>query len=183
MGYEVWTTRETYICGETFRTKEELMGRIKTCEQDIENCKARLKTLVFMTEPKKFYKEDDVMIYVERDFEEIMEELEDNLITLTRLWKFEEAWDKTHDSEGRSILPVNPLDLKNRKDYMGGDCMKYILEDGSEMPEDWWDVYNGFVKPENCSFADKLGYPLKPREPNAIMIQRLKEEGVEVNID
>jgi hypothetical protein len=76
---------------------------------------------------------------------------------------FESAWDETHDVNGRAILPVDPMKLKNLKTYMGGDYMDYVLEDGSEMPDDWWDVYHGFVKPEDCSFADKLGYPLKPR--------------------
>lgn len=164
MGYEVWTNKEVYMCRETFKTKEQLQARIKECEETIADCLGRLKTLVFMTEPKKFYKDDtDVMWQVNRDFEEIMEEYDDARIQLTRLWVFESAWDETHDVNGRAILPVDPMKLKNLKTYMGGDYMDYVLEDGSEMPDDWWDVYHGFVKPEDCSFADKLGYPLKPR--------------------
>lgn len=166
MGYEVWTNKDTYICSMTLRSKTELKEKIKECEDTINDCKARLKTLVYMTEPKKFYNEDkDIQWQINRDFEEIMDEYDDARITLTRLWVFEEAWDDTHDATtGKAFLPVNPLDLK-RKVYMGGDYCDYILEDGSEMPEDWWDVYHGWVKPEDCSFADKLGYPLKPREP------------------
>ena len=193
MGYEVWTNKETYICSMTLRSKAELQEKIKECEDTINDCKARLKALVYMTEPKKFYNEDeDIQWHLNRDFEEIMEEYDEARIKLTRLWVFEEAWDETHDAAtGKAILPVNPHDLK-RKIYMGGDYCEYVLEDGSEMPDDWWDVYHGFVKPEDCSFADKLGYPLKPQEPerdmtigelNAMMIQRLKEEGVEVNLD
>jgi hypothetical protein len=148
-----------------------------------------------MTEPKKFYKdEDDVMWQINRDLEEIFEEYEEAQIKLTRLWQFEAAWDETHDVNGKAILPVDPRVLKNmsEKVYMGGDYCDYILEDGSEIPEDWWDVYHGWVKPEDCSFADKLGYPLKPREPerdmtigelNAIMKLELEKNGIEVNID
>ena len=193
MVYEVWTNKDTYICSCTLRSKEELQEKIKECEDTINDCKSRLKSLIYMTEPKKFYKDDeDIQWQLNRDFEEIMEEYDDARIKLTRLWVFEEAWDETHDAAtGKAILPVNPHDLK-RKIYMGGDYCDYVLEDGSELPEDWWDVYHGFVKPEDCSFADKLGYPLKPREPerdmtigelNAMMIQRLKEEGVEVDLD
>jgi hypothetical protein len=193
MGYEVWTNKEVYICGETFNTKEQLQARIKECEETIADCLGRLKTLVFMTEPKKFYKDDtDVMWQVNRDFEEIMEEYDEARITLTRLWVFESAWDDTHDFNGRAILPVDPMKLKNLKTYMGGDYMNYVLEDGEEMPDDWWDVYHGFVKPEDCSFADKLGYPLKSREPerdmtigelNALMKLELEKNGIEVNLD
>lgn len=193
MGYEVWTNKDTYICSCTLRSKAELQEKIKECEDAINDCKARLKTLVYMTEPKKFYKDDeDIQWQLNRDFEEIMEEYDEARIKLTRLWVFEEAWDETHDAAtGKAILPVNPHDLK-RKIYMGGDYCEYVLEDGSEMPDDWWDVYHGFVKPEDCSFADKLGYPLKPQEPerdmtigelHALMKMELEKNGVEVNLD
>ena len=193
MGYEVWTNKDTYICSCTLRSKAELQEKIKECEDTINDCKARLKTLVYMTEPKKFYKEDnDIQWQLNRDFEEIMEEYDDARIKLTRLWVFEEAWDETHDAvTGKAFLPVNPQDLKGRV-YMGGDYCDYVLDDGSEMPEDWWDVYHGFVKPEDCSFADKLGYPLKPQKPerdmtnkelHALMIAELEKNGVEVDLD
>ena len=193
MGYEVWTNKDTYICSCTLRSKAELQEKIKDCEDTINDCKARLKALVYMTEPMKFYKEDEnIQWQLNRDFEEILEEYDEARIMLTRLWVFEEAWDETHDAvTGKAFLPVNPQDLKG-KVYMGGDYCEYVLEDGSEMPEDWWDVYHGFVKPEDCSFADKLGYPLKPREPerdmtigelNALMKLELEKNGIEVNID
>ena len=193
MGYEVWTNKDTYICSMTLRSKVELQEKIKECEDTINDCKARLKTLIYMTEPKKFYKDDeDIQWQLSRDFEEIMEEYDEARIKLTRLWVFEEAWDETHDAAtGKAILPVNPLDLKRRV-YMGGDYCDYVLEDGSEMPEDWWDVYHGFVKPEDCSFADKLGYPLKPQEPekdmtigelSALMKLELEKNGVEIDLD
>ena len=193
MGYEVWTNKDTYICSMTLRSKAELQEKIKECEETIKDCQARIRRLAFMTEPKKFYKdEDDVMWQIDRELDFIFDEYDEARIKLTRLWVFEEAWDETHDAvTGKAILPVNPQDLKV-KVYMGGDYCDYILEDGSEMPEDWWDVYHGFVKPEDCSFADKLGYPLKPQEPegdmtigelNAIMKLELEKNGIVVNLD
>ena len=193
MGYEVWTNKDTYICSCTLRSKAELQEKIKECEETIKDCQARIRRLAFMTEPKKFYKdEDDVMWQIDRELDFIFDEYDEARIKLTRLWVFEEAWDETHDRvTGKAFLPVNPQDLKRRV-YMGGDYCDYILDDGSEMPEDWWDVYHGFVKPEDCSFADKLGYPLKPREPerdmtigelNALMKMELEKNGVEVNFD
>lgn len=192
MGYEVWTNKDTYICSMTLRSKEELQEKIKECEDTINDCKSRLKTLVYMTEPKKFYNEDeDIQWHLNRDFEEIMAEYDEARITLTRLWVFESAWEETHDFNGRAILPVNPLDLK-RKVYMGGDYCEYVLENGEEVPDDWWDVYHGFVKPEDCSFREIYGF--EPKEPeveidltneelHSLMIQRLKEEGIEVDIN
>lgn len=195
MGYEVWTNKDTYICSCTLRSKAELQEKIKECEDTINDCKARLKTLVYMTEPKKFYKDDeDIQWQLNRDFEEIMEEYDDARIKLTRLWVFEEAWDETHDFNGRAILPVDPCVLKNQKTYMGGDYCEYVLENGEEVPDDWWDVYHGFVKPEDCSFREIYGF--EPKEPEierdmtvgelaALMKQQLKERGgvIEVNLD
>lgn len=154
MGYEVWVNKEVYICGETFNTKEELNRRIRECEDSISRCREQLKGLVFMTEPSKFY--DDVKYELTRDFDDIMEELSESTIRLTRLWEFESVWDETHDSSGRAILPINPFELKNARAYMGGDLMEHVLEDGSELPDDWWDVYHGFVPLEKCSFKDKI---------------------------
>ena len=193
MGYEVWTNKDTYICSCTLRSKDELKRKIQEAIDEKESCKSRLQLLAYMTEPKKFYNEDeDIMFQLNRDLFEAFEEYEEAVIRLTRLWQFEAAWDETHDINGKAILPVDPRVLKNQKTYMGGDYCDYVLEDGSEMPEDWWDVYHGHVKPEDCSFADKLGYPLKPREPerdmtigelNALMKMQLEKNGVEVNLD
>lgn len=159
MGCEVWTTKETYICGCSFNTKSELNRKIKECEKTIEDCKNKLKNLIYMTEPKKFYNDkENIMAQIDEDIECILSDYEESQSMLSSLYKFEEAWDETHDEKGRCILPVNPLDLKNRKEYMGGDYMDYVLEDGSEMPDDWWDVYHGFVDPKKCSFKNKLGY-------------------------
>lgn len=190
MSCEVWTTKETYICSMALRSKAELQEKIDECKETINDCKERIRRLVFMTEPKKFYKdEDDIMWQINRDLDFIFDEYDEARIKLTRLWQFEAAWDETHDANGKAILPVDPSVLKqaSEKVYMGGDYCEYVLEDGSEMPDDWWDVYHGFVKPEDCSFADKLGYPLKPQEPerdmtigelNAIMKLELEKNGV-----
>lgn len=154
MGYEVWTTKETILTGVYFRSKEQLLNLIKETENDISRCKERLKALAYMTEPKKFYSEEDPMFDLDRDLNEILEEYEASISKLDKLYLFDEAWNETHDKKtGKAILPMNPFDLK--KCYMGGS-MDEILEDGSEVPDDYWDVYLGFKKIEDSSFADKL---------------------------
>lgn len=193
MSCEVWTNKDTFICSMALRSKSELQEKIEECKDTINECKERIRRLVYMTEPKKFYKDDeDILWQINRDLEEIFEEYEEAQITLTRLWVFEEAWDETHDANGKAILPVDPRVLKSQKTYMGGDYCEYVLEDGSEMPDDWWDVYHGWVKPEDCSFADKLGYPLKPQTPerdmtigelNALMKLQLENNGIEVDLN
>jgi hypothetical protein len=85
-----------------------------------------------------------------------LEELEEAMIKRTKLWEFEESWEETHDKKtGKTIYPVNPLDLK-RKVYMGGDYMDALLEDGSEVPDDYFDVYHGFKKLEEYSMYNKI---------------------------
>lgn len=154
MGYEVWTTKMTYLSGVRFNNKAQLMDAIEETKKDISRCKEKLKALAYMTEPKKFYSEDDPMFDLDRDLNELFEEYETSISKLDKLYLFEEAWNETHDIKtGKTILPVNPLNLK--KCYMGGS-MDEILEDGTEVPEDYWDVYLGFKKIENSSFADKL---------------------------
>ena len=156
MGCEVWVNKEVFICGMTFNSKQDLLNAIKECETTINNVKERLKSFIFMTEPNKFFPdEDDVMFRLDTEFKELMEEYDEAQIRLVRLWEFEESWKETHDDKNRAILPVNPLELK-RKVYMGGDYMNYILEDGSEMPDDYWDVYHGFVKLEEYSMYNKI---------------------------
>ena len=152
MGIEMWTNKETFVCGYSFRSKSELESSIKECKNTIRDCRERLKTLVFMTEPKKFYGDDeDVMVRINEDFDDIMVALEEAQITLTRLWVFQDAWDETH-KDGKAILPVDPLTLKNQKTYMGGDYCDCILENGDDVPDDYWDVYHGWVNPDECSF-------------------------------
>lgn len=157
MGCEVWVNKEVFICGMSFNSKQDLLNAIKECETTINNVKDRLKSFIFMTEPNKFFPdEDDIMFRLETEFKELMDEYDEAQIRLVRLWEFEEVWDKTHDKEtGKTIYPVNPMDLKI-KPYMGGDYMEAILEDGSEVPDDYFDVYNGFKKLEEYSMYNKL---------------------------
>ena len=157
MGREVWVNKDLYICGESFKTKSQLMDAISECNNVINDIKAKIKTYIFMTEPQKFFRdEEDLVFRLNSEFDELIREYEDTIIRRTRLWEFEESWDETHDkTTGKSILPVNPLDLK-RKVYMGGDYMDYILEDGSEMPSDYFDIYHGFKKLEEYSMYNKL---------------------------
>lgn len=186
MSIETWIRKDMFIYGQPLRNKQELKRSIKECEETIKQVREKIKSYVFMTEPQKFFpNEDDIMFYLDREFEELMEEYDRAQINLTRLWEFEESWDETHDEQDRSILPVNPLDMK--KSYMGGDYAESILEDGDEVPEDYWDVYHGHIKLEDCSFRHKFGYPPAPpkeelpemtlEEVNEYMKNKLKEYG------
>lgn len=153
MGIESWIHKPVTIFGYTLRNRRELDDAINEAKEQIEDAKKRISQYVFMTEPKKFIpdnQQDNVVGYLERELEELFELYDEARINLTRLWEFEEDWNKTHDKDGRSILPVDPFMLN--KVYMGGDYADSVLEDGSDVPDDYWDVYHGFVKPEECSF-------------------------------
>ena len=155
MGYEIWTKADVSICGSTIKNKEELLNEIKRCEKELSVCKERLRLLAYITEPKKFYPDDcDIPASIDSDFENIMESYNHFQTKLIKLEMFKDIWDECHDNNGNSVLPINPLDLK--KTYMGGDYMNCILEDGSEIPDDYWDVYNGFIELDKYSLADKI---------------------------
>lgn len=169
MGIETWINKDLFIYGHPLRSKHELEQKIKECTETMSLIREKLRTLVFMTEPKKFIPDDeDVMFYLDREFTELMEEYDRARIDLTRLWEFEEDWDKCHDEKDRAILPVDPLSMKEKKIYMGGDYCECVLEDGNDVPEDYWDVYHGFVKKEDCTFRHIYGYA--PYEPQPEML-------------
>lgn len=153
MGYEIWTKADVSLVGSTIKNKEELLNEIKKCEKELSICKERLRLFVHMTEPNKFYSEN-IMRELNEDFENVMESYEYFQTKLIKLEIFKEAWDECHDNSENSVLPVNPLDLK--KTYMGGDFMNYVLEDGSEMPDDYWSVYHGFIEFDKYSLVDKI---------------------------
>lgn len=157
MGCETWVLKCVNVCNTTFNSKQELQNAIKDCESDISYVKEKIRTYVFMTEPGKFIPNDeiyDTIGYLDRELTELWDMYDEARIKLTQLWELEEAWDKSHDKNGFAILPINPLELD--KTYFGGDYVNCVLEDGSEVPNDYWDVYNGFVDLENYSFKDKL---------------------------
>ena len=153
MGYEIWTKTDISLFGSTIKNKAELLNEIKECEKELSICKEKLRAFVHMTEPKKFYSENTIMDLNE-DFDDTMEAYNYFQTKLIKLEMFKDVWDECHDSSGNSVLPVNPLDLK--KTYIGGDFMTYMLEDGSEMPDDYWDVYNGFIDLDKYSLVDKI---------------------------
>ena len=156
MSAEIWVKKEIYICGCAYSSKTDIEGAIEDCKFDIAKLREKLKTMVYMTEPKKFYPDDcDIPLSIDSDFDNIMEEYDRLTRRLTLLHEFFDAWDECHDKEGRCILPVNPTDLHQRV-YMGGDYMNYILEDGSEMPDDYWDVLNGFKRLDEYSLLNKI---------------------------
>ena len=184
MGVEAWINKDVNVYGHTLRNKDELKESIKECEETMKECRERLKVLVMMTDPQKMYpNQEDLVWYIGREFEELMDEYDRAQISLTRLWEFEEGWDASHDENGLSILPVDPLTMKNRKVYMGGDYVESVLENGEEVPEDYWDVYHGFVKPENCTFRHIYGYEPYVEEPQKTLQEILDEHKAHVHIE
>ena len=156
MSCEVWVSKDIFICGTSLRSKSELKSQIEECRESIQNVKEKLRSLVMMTDPQKFFpNEDDIMFRLNNDFDELMDEYDSAQIKLTLLQEFEDSWNTTHDEKDRAILPLNPLDLK-RNSYMGGDYVNYILEDGTEVPDDYFDVYGGYINIENYSLYNKI---------------------------
>ena len=76
MSIETWIRKDMFIYGQPLRNKQELKRSIKECEETIKQVREKIKSYVFMTEPQKFFpNEDDIMFYLDREFEELMEGL------------------------------------------------------------------------------------------------------------
>ena len=97
-------------CGVSYDKKGKLKNDIEELTKDIENAKSELKSLAFITEPKKFISEDDdyyfsTCLWLENKVNSCIEQLTTSTIKLYKLQLLYDNWDKCHDEKGNAISP------------------------------------------------------------------------------
>lgn len=87
----------------------------------------RIRTMVFMTEPKKFMSEDDATDpewYLNKRCDELFDELEETIYELHRLEMLEACWDECHDKE--TGLAIDIPEEFEMKSFCSGDFVKSV---------------------------------------------------------
>lgn len=108
---------------ETYNSKYEVENKIEELENSIKNAKEMIKSLVLITEPKKFCSEDnDPLFWIQHTTDEWIELLEENTIELYKLNLLLENWENCHNKEGLAIYP--PETIRWDTSFLCGDFIK-----------------------------------------------------------
>lgn len=105
---------------ETFNSRYEVECKIEEVEKCLQLAKDSLFNLAIMTEPQKFCPEDlDPLSWVQCEFRENMELIEDYIVELSNLKLLLDNWDNCHNEEGLAIYPPDNIEWDTA--YLCGD--------------------------------------------------------------
>ena len=133
MGWGTTLYTSLYFSRETFRTKYEVENALKDAKKMRDLYKDRIKAMVFMTEPNKYYsiEEGDILEQVQNDLDIQFNGLDDYNYEIYKLELLLEEWDKCHNKDGKAICP--PEDMPYDTCYMSGDFIQMVYPDGTEV--------------------------------------------------
>lgn len=133
MGWGTTLYTSLYFSRETFRTKYEVEDALKDAKKMRDLYKDRIKAMVYMTEPNKYYsiEEGDILEQVQNDLDIQFNELDDYNYEIYKLELLLEEWDKCHNKEGKAICP--PEDMPYDTCYLQGDFIEMVYPDETEV--------------------------------------------------
>ena len=130
MSYETKLYTWTIFLRETFNHKSEVEEKLREAKNAKELAKNTLKSLVFMTEPHKFFtvleKGENVYLRVQELFDACMYDLEYAQWDIDNYELLLDRWDECHDKEGNAIFPPERI-----QSYLCGDYIKGVEADGT----------------------------------------------------
>ena len=107
-----------YSC-KTYNSLSEVEEDLEEVNQRIAKIHSDLRTLVFMTEPNKFKSENETAdYYLDNQFEELYESLEEEFIERYKLEILKSNWNSCHNKDG---LGINPPEEVYNSTYIDGD--------------------------------------------------------------
>lgn len=123
-----WSTE--LFCNISFNRKSynslfEVESDIDDLKKEIGACKDNLQTLVFMTEPDKFYNReeyDSALSWVRSEYDNNMNLLDELQYDLFKLEFLRDNWENCHNNEGLAI--PTPDDMKWNTAYLEGDFVR-----------------------------------------------------------
>lgn len=123
-----WSTE--LFCNISFNRKSynslyEVESDIDELKKEIGTCKDSLQSLVFMTEPDKFYNKeeyDSALSWVRSEYNNNINLLEELQYDLFKLEFLRDNWENCHNDEGLAI-PA-PDDIKWDTAYLEGDFVR-----------------------------------------------------------
>lgn len=117
----------------TYNTIYEVQNDIDELKEQIRICKNELQSLVYITEPEKFYDKSSYtspMDWINTSFQENMEALEEYYIELYKLELLEENWNHCHTKEGLAI--PHPDNIHWDSAFLDGDFVNTIKNNKNE---------------------------------------------------
>lgn len=117
-----------------FGSREQLEEFIDDKKSTIDYCKQKLHSYVLMTEPKKFIPDEyDPVVYLNNEFNELWEMLDESMYWLAFAQRLLRFWDNFHDEKGNVIY--NPI-LQDTDScaYLCGDYIEFS-HDGKKLGE------------------------------------------------
>ena len=122
-----------YFSKKTFITKCEVESALKDAKRIRDLYKDKVKAMVFMTEPNKYYsiEEGDILEQVQNDLDIQFEGLDEHNYEIYKLELLLEEWDKCHNKEGKAICP--PKDMPYDTCYLHGNSIDMVYPDGTEV--------------------------------------------------
>lgn len=125
MGYSTELFCNISFNRETFNERGEVLDKIHEFELYLQIAKDHLRNLVMMTEPQKYCPEDyDTIIWVNNEFRDRMEEIEEYTIELYKLRTLLDNWDYCHNKDGLAIdFPEN---VSWDKAFLEGDFVRTV---------------------------------------------------------
>lgn len=130
MGWETRLFTSITYNRKTYNHKYEVESDIEQLDDLINLCKNRLRNLVMITEPQKFCGEEDPLYYLENNYSEIVEELEEYIIDRHRLHILLGSWDDCHNKEGLAINPPDNIGFDTS--YLDGDFVLTVKHPNNE---------------------------------------------------
>ena len=110
----------------TYNDKHDVKSDLDETNGLIEFCKKTIRDLVVMTEPNKFFNNEDSNPYLEMtsEYEHQIDFLEELLIKKYKLCILLDDWDNCHDVNGLAIDP--PDNIKYDTAYLDGDFVNTV---------------------------------------------------------
>lgn len=138
MGWETRLVTTLYFNRQTYDALYKVENALEEIENSITFYENKLKSLVTITEPKKFCEEDqDPLWWLQNETKEALEELEDLYVEQFKLQCLKENWEDCHTSDGDPIHP--PKEFRNGKydecSYIDGDFILTKAEEEAEKKE------------------------------------------------
>jgi hypothetical protein len=136
MGWGTTLYTSLYFSRETFRTKYEVESALNDAKKMRDLYKDKIKAMVYMTEPNKYYsnEEGDILEQVQNDLDIQFNELDDYNYEIYKLELLLEEWDKCHNKDGKAICP--PEDMPYDTCYLHGGFIEMVYPNGTKVKDD-----------------------------------------------
>ena len=90
----------------TYNNIHEAESDLEMAKASLEMSKATISKLCIMTEPSKFCGDDDPMFWIDREYNEALENIEEMSVEIYKLEKLIDEWDQCHDKETGLAIPI-----------------------------------------------------------------------------